>query len=166
MRVSHSSVEIWLASTAVIAVLLGSAVYLLDRNWVNSLFLHPFADYQWARFAVFGAFGGFLPALLHAYAVCMLLMIVLRPWPRARSLTCLLWFAIASFLECLQSDTGSKWFVSSEADMSQSMLMASLSSYTLHGTFDILDLIATGMGCIAALVLVTSSIPHRRRNKA
>lgn len=164
MRVSHSSVEIWLFSTAVIAVLLGGAVYLLDRDWVNSLFLQPFVDYQWTRFAVFGAFGGFLPALLHAYATCMLLMVVLRPWPRSRSLACLLWFAIASFLECLQSDTGSKWFVSSEGEMGDSLLMASISSYALHGTFDILDLIATGMGCIAALVIVTSLTPHRQRN--
>jgi hypothetical protein len=45
--------------------------------------------------------------------------------------------------------------------MGGSELMASLGNYALHGQFDVLDLIATGMGCIAALAIATSLSPHR-----
>jgi hypothetical protein len=160
-RESRLPVELVLIFTAVLALLLGTAVYFLGRDWTHSMLLAPFVGYQWARFTIFGAIGGCLPSLLHAYAITVLIIIALRPWPRSRPWICLLWFILASFLEWLQSDTGSTWFVSDERIMGGSELMASLGNYALHGQFDVLDLIAPGMGCIAALAIATSLSPHR-----
>jgi hypothetical protein len=110
-RAPRSAVQIELIFTAVVALLLGTAVYLLDRDWTSSMFLEPFIDYQWPRSAVFGAVGGSLPSLLHAYAICVLFMVALWPWPWTRPWQCLLWFTLAANLEWLQSGAGSTWLV-------------------------------------------------------
>ena len=166
--VVQSRIEICLITTAFLALLLGSAVYFADRDWSDSLFLSPISGYQWARYAVFGTFGGFMPAFLHAYAVSMLLMIVLRPWPKTRTVVCILWFGLASFLELLQTESGSAWLAYAQVvmGMGSSKLMESLSSYAIHGQFDVLDLIATGMGCTAALVAISTLTPHKYRNQS
>jgi hypothetical protein len=54
--VAQSRVEICLISTALLALLLASAVYFADRDWSDSLFLAPISGYQRARFEVFGTF--------------------------------------------------------------------------------------------------------------
>ena len=113
-REPHSAVEAGLIFTAVTALLLGSAVYLLDRDWANTMLLAPFIAYQWPTSAVFGAFGGFLPALLHAYAIPVLIIVALRPWPWTRPWVCLLWFTLASTLEWLQSDAAGALFFAAE----------------------------------------------------
>ena len=161
-REPHSRVEIGLIFTAVAALLLGTAVYVLDRDWASSMLLAPFVGYQWPRSAVFGAFGGFLPALLHAYAICVLIIVALWPWPRIRAWVCLLWFIIALILEWLQSDAADVWFFA--GDRLQSMpLLAYLESYAMHGQFDNIDLLATGVGCLTALGVTVAITPHRQR---
>jgi hypothetical protein len=163
MLVAQSRAEICLIATALLALLLASAVYFVDRDWSNSLFLAPISGYQRARFAVFGTFGGFMPAFLHAYAVSMLLMIVLWPWRWTRTWACTLWFGLAFFLEYLQSDSGNTWLVSAQIGMGGSKFMESLSSYAMHGQFDVLDLITTGFGCVAALLVATTLAPRSKR---
>jgi hypothetical protein len=44
--------------------------------------------------------------------------------------------------------------------------MASLKSYALQGQFDELDLIATGIGCLSALVVTMIFAPNRQRSQA
>lgn len=152
-RELHCPVETGLIFSAVGALLLGTAVYLLDRDWADSMFLEPFIAYQWPTSAVFGVFGGFLPALLHAYAIPVLIMAALCPWPRTRPWVCLLWFTIASALEWLQSDVGAALFVAADRLPGDLPLLKYLESYAVQGHFDILDLIATSVGCLAALAV-------------
>ena len=45
----RSATEARLAGTAVVALAVGASVYLLDRDWVSTLFLGPFAAWQPAR---------------------------------------------------------------------------------------------------------------------
>lgn len=140
--------------TAVAALLLGTAVYVLDRNWASAMFLKPFVDYQWPRSKVFGPLGGFLPALLHAYAISVIIVVALWPWPRTRVWVCLLWFVIASTLEWLQSDVGNAWLIGGESLARGDVpLVAYFKSYTFQGQLDSLDLLATGVGCLAAMVV-------------
>lgn len=162
-REPHSPLEIGLILTAVAALLLGTAVYLLDRDWAHSMFLAPFVNYQWLRSAVFGAFGGFLPALLHAYAISVLIIIALWPWRRTRAWACLLWFIIASTLELLQSGVGDTWFIAMDSLPGEVPLLAYLKSYAFQGQFDSLDLLATGAGCLTALAATIGVAPHRQR---
>lgn len=150
-------IPIGLASTAVAALLLGTAVYLLDRDWASSSFLAPFVDYQWPRSAVFGAVGGFLPALLHAYAISVLIIIALWPWPRARAWVWSLWFIIASTLELLQSGSGNAWLLVLERPIGGGGIVGYLKSYALQGQFDSLDMLAAGIGCFAALAVTVAA---------
>jgi hypothetical protein len=109
-REPHSVVETVLIFTAVAATLLGTAFCLQDRDWAGTLLLSPFVAYLRPTSAVLGAFGGFLPALLHTYAMPVLLIVALRPWPRTRPRVCLLWFSIASTLDWQQSGVTDAWF--------------------------------------------------------
>jgi hypothetical protein len=162
----HSAVEVVLIFTAVVALLLGTSVYLLDRDWANTMFLEPFASYQWSTSAVFGAFGGFLPALLHAYAIPALIIVALRPWPSTRPWVCLLWFILASTLEWLQSNAAGALFFAVERLPGDMPLLKYLKSYAVQGQFDYIDLIATGVGCLTALAVTISIAPHRHRSQA
>jgi hypothetical protein len=165
-RELRSAVEAGLVFSAVTALLLGSAVYLLDRDWADTMLLAPFIAYQWPTSAVFGALGGGMPSLLHAYAICILLMVALWPWPRTRLWVCLMWFALAAFLEWMQSDAGRVWFTANERLLGDMPLMAYLKSYSVHGQFDYIDLIASGVGCLVALAVTISNAPHRHRSRA
>jgi len=165
-REPHSPVEIGLIFTAVAALLLGTAVYFLDRDWAHSMLLVPFIGYQWPRSAVFGAFGGFLPALLHAYAISVLIIVALCPWPQTRLWVCLLWFTIASTLEWLQSGVGNAWFFAGDRLPGDMPLLAYLESYAVQGQFDNVDLLATGVGCLTALAVTIEIAPHRQRTWA
>ena len=155
-----------LVFTAVAALLLGTAVYLLDRDWASSSFLGPFVDYQWPRSALFGGVGGFLPALLHAYAISVLIIIALWPWSRTRAWVCLLWFTIASTLELLQSGVGNAWLIALDGLLGDLPLMGYLERYAFHGQFDSLDLLATGAGCLTALAVALAVERYRQRTEA
>lgn len=163
IREPYSKTELGLIFTAVAALLLGTAVYFLDRDWANSMFLAPFANHQWPRSAVFGAFGGFLPALLHAYAIAVLILVALWPWPRTRPWVCLLWFIIAATLEWMQSDAADAWFFAGDRLSENMPLLAYLESYAMQGQFDNIDLLATGVGCLTALAVTISITPYRQR---
>jgi hypothetical protein len=157
-------VELVLIFTAVLGLLLGTAVYFLDRDWSSSLFLAPYIEYQWTRYAVFGVLGRNLPSLLHAYAICALLLVALWPWPRLRPWICLMWFSLAAFLESIQHDTVYMWFVDHERLWGDIPLIAILKGYAVQGQFDIVDLIASGAGCFAAIAVIFACAPHSQRS--
>jgi hypothetical protein len=165
-REPHSLPESGLIITAVAALLLGAAVYLLDREWADSLLLESFKDYQWSRSAMFGACGGFLPALLHAYAIPVLIIVALRPWPWTRPWVCLLWFALASTLEWLQSDAAGALFLAVDRHQGDVPLLGYLERYAVQGQFDYVDLLATGVGCLTALAVTFAIAPHWQRSQA
>lgn len=159
-RELRSVVEAGLIFSAVTALLLGSAVYLLDRDWADTMLLAPFIAYQWPTSAVFGALGGFLPALVHAYAIPVLIIVALRPWPWTRPWVCLLWFTLALTLEWLQSDAAGPLFFAAGRLPGDRPLLRYLESYAVHGQFDYIDLLATGVGCLTALVVTIAIVPH------
>jgi hypothetical protein len=163
VREPRSATDAGLIFTAVAALLLGTVVYLLDRDWANSMLMAPFIACQWPTSAVFGAFGGSLPALLHAYAIPVLIIVALRPWPSTRPWVCLLWFTLASTLEWLQSDAAGSLFFAADRLPGDMSLLTYLKSYAVKGQFDYIDLLATGVGCLTALVVTSSIAPNRQR---
>ena len=165
-RELQSPIEAGLIFTAVAALLLGSAVYFLDRDWTDIMLLAPFIAYQGPTSAVFGALGEFLPALLHAYAIPVLIIVALRPWPWTRPWVCLLWFTIASTLEWLQSDTAKAIFFAADRLPANMPLLGYLERYAMQGHFDNVDLLATGVGCLTALAITITIMPHRKRRQA
>ena len=163
-RETHSLVQVVLTATAVSALLVGAAVYLLDRDWASTMLLEPFARYQWLKFAIFGSFGEFLPSYLHAYAITVLLIVALWPWPRIKPWACLLWFILASLLEWLQSDGAYPLILSVDRLKGDIPFLEYLVRYAVLGQFDNADLLATGFGCLTALVVTTAVVSDRQRN--
>ena len=165
-REPNSPVQATLILTAVAALLLGSVVYFLDRYWGDTILLAPFTAYQWPRSSVFGTLGGYLPAILHAYAIPVLIIVALRPWPWTRPWVCILWFTIASILEWLQSDAADSLLFFANTLPGDMPPLGYLERYAVQGQFDNFDLLATGVGCLTALAVTISIAPHTHRSHA
>lgn len=145
-----------LGMTAIAALLLGVAVYGLDRDWSTAQFLAPFADSQGQTFGLFGNVGQVLPSFLHAYAISVLLILTLTPRPRLRAWLCVGWFAIAAALECLQADAVAILVFAQPATPVDHPLFKPLALYALRGHFDMADLLAAALGCTIAFVATTN----------
>jgi len=147
-----------LAASALVALALGTCVYLLDRDWAAVLFLTPFATLQGEQANLFGIVGNVLPSFCHAYAFSLLLILALGRTPRARVFGALAWFAVAAGMETLQSLQLSTRVSSLAVLHTDSLLPGSIINYAVNGRFDICDLAAAGLGCVAAGLL--ASIPE------
>ena len=157
------SAEPCLVVTAVLALLLGAAVYLLERDWGSSLLLERFAPYQWPGVPVFGVMAGCLPSFLHAYAFALLLMLTLWPWPRTWPWACLLWFCLALVLELLQSGSAATGLRLVDRLPDTLPGVTYVRRYALQGRFDRLDLLATGAGCLLALAVAAGATARGNR---
>jgi hypothetical protein len=147
--------------SAILALAAGTSVYLFDRDWASALFLAPFADLQVGRAGLFGAFGGNLPSFFHAYAFALLLIILLGRTAYARHLGASLWFTVAAALEFLQAGQVGAMINGSTALPAGPAFPESVQAYIANGHFDPGDLLAAGLGCVAAYAV--SSILERRR---
>lgn len=144
--------KIALPGSAVLALLIGVAVYVIDRDWASALFLLPVAAFQPDTSALFGPLGQVLPSFLHAYAFSLLLILALGHSRNARRNGALTWFAIASCLEFLQA-TYFHDLLSAPATPAAAAVATSVQSYVLNGQFDPGDVVASGLGCAAAFAI-------------
>ncbi len=144
-----------LAASALVALVLGTCVYLLDRDWAAVLFLAPFAALQGEQANLFGFVGNVLPSFCHAYAFSLLLILALGRTLRARIFGALAWFAVAAGLEVLQSPQVSTLLPSPALLQTDSPLLGSIFNYAVNGRFDPYDLAAAGLGCVTAWLVVS-----------
>jgi len=107
-----------LAGSAMASLLLGVGVYLIGRDWGSVLFLQPFAALQPSWNIAAMPAGAWLPSLLHAYGFALLIILMLRPHPRAPVYGASGWLLIAALLEWLQS-TPAEALILSTADLPQ-----------------------------------------------
>ena len=147
-----------LVASALFALLLGTCVYLLDRDWTSVLFLAPLAALEGERSDLFGSVGYVLPAFCHAYAFSLLLILALGRSRRMRYSGALAWFAVAAGLEVVQSPQFAAALTSMAAWQTDSPALGSVIVYALNGRFDPYDLAAAGLGCVAAWFI--ASIPE------
>ena len=136
--------------SAIFALAAGTSIYLFDRDWASVLFLAPFADSTVGHAGLFGVLGGNLPSFFHAYAFALLLILLLGNTPHARHIGAALWFSIAAALECLQATRLEALLYGSAAVRTDSSILASIQAYIANGHFDPGDLLAAGLGCVAA----------------
>jgi hypothetical protein len=139
-----------LSISAVLALAAGTSVYLFDRDWGSALFLAPFIDLQGGHSGLFGALGGNLPSLFHAYAFALLLIMLLGRTPYARHVGASLWFSIAAGLECLQAARIEALIGGYAAPHTGATILGNIQAYITNGHFDPGDLLAAGLGCVAA----------------
>lgn len=147
--------------SAILALAAGTSIYLFDRDWASALFLAPFADLQVGYAGLFGVLGGNLPSFFHAYAFALLLIILLGQATYARRLGASLWFTIAAALEFLQAGQAGAMISGSAALPAGPAFLERVQAYIANGHLDAGDLLATGLGCVAAYAI--SSILERRR---
>ncbi len=150
-----------LAGSAFLALLIGTAVYIFDRDWAAVLFLAPFAAFQGDQSNLFGSLGNVLPAFCHAYAFSLLLILALGRTRRARLLGALAWFAVAAGMEILQSLQTAALMSSLAVLHTDSLLPGSIVNYAVNGRFDTCDLAAAGLGCVAAWFI--ASVPEEAK---
>lgn len=139
-----------LLSSILLALLVGTLVYIFDRDWASTRFLAPLADWQGDQSALFGALGQVLPSFCHAYAFALLLILMLGRSRYARQLGAAAWFAIAAGLELLQAERLQILLPEPTALPADSTLVNSIYTYLADGHFDPGDLLAAGLGCLVA----------------
>lgn len=141
-----------LTASALASLCLGVSVYLAGRDWSSVLFLAPFADWQPCRSGVFGPFAAWLPSFFHAYGFALLIILMLRPHPRAPVYGAFGWFVIAACMEWLQSAPAESLILATHRLLSTAPVPGVIEAYVVHGRFDAGDILATALGCLAAFV--------------
>jgi len=131
--------------SAALALVLGTAVYLLDRSWSSVLFLAPLAGWQQGSMGLFGRIADSLPSLTHAYAFALLVIVALWPWRRARLAGALSWLVVACGLECLQAPAFRALLAPADRASGGPFL-----DFMMNGRFDAVDIAATAAGVLAA----------------
>ena len=147
--------------TAIIAVVLGTGIYIFERDWAAVLFLMPWADGQPGPAGWLGPLAYTLPAFLHAYAFALLIMLALPPSRLARRVGALSWLFVAAGLECLQSEYLKGLITDGSGSLAGIPPVDSLLGYIMNGRFDAADLLATALGVLVAYV--ASSVQEKRQ---
>jgi hypothetical protein len=141
--------------SAIFALAAGTSIYLFDRDPTSVLFLAPFVDSPVDHAGLFGVLGGNLPSFFHAYAFALLLIILLGHISHARHIGAALWFSIAAALECLQAVRIQALLYGPTAVRIDSPILGSIQAYIANGHFDPGDLLAAGLGCVAAFAVAS-----------
>jgi hypothetical protein len=147
-------------ASALLALLVGTSVYLVDRDWATVQFLAPFATLQGEQANLFGVLGQFLPAACHAYALTLFLILVLGRTGRARFLGAFAWFVLATGLEVLQAEWMATPLHGLAALLPESQGFSSIINYAVNGRFDPVDVLAAALGCAAAVLV--ASVPEAK----
>lgn len=150
-----------LPGSSLVALLVGSAVYLLDRAWASTTFLAPLEAWQPEPRVSFGPIGYSLPSLLHAYAFALLIILALWPARHARQAGAMSWLLVASGLECLQTGAMQRLIVDGPGAIAALPFADSFHDYIVNGRFDGIDLLATWAGVLVAY-LVSSVLEIRQ----
>lgn len=149
--------EIALLGSAVGALLVGTSVYILDRDWTATQFLAPIAAWQPDNIALFGSLGYTLPSFCHAFAFALLLILVLGRSTFARPLGAVSWFLVAVALEFLQLPRIYDPSPESTGLLAGYPFIYNFQSYAVLGHFDPGDLLAAGLGCLTAYAVASIS---------
>lgn len=136
-------------SMAIIALVLGVIIYLVERSGTGVYFLPD----AWEAISASSWLGRHLPGLLHTFAFSIFTAALLAPSRAAAVLSCLFWVLANSLFEFGQLDavateiTGylPTWF-------KDWPVLENLNSYFLAGTFDPVDVVFIVLGGAAAFV--------------
>ena len=143
-------------------LILGTAVYFLDRPWQQTIFVPGDLSLFHLTPAVFGFIGQSLPTFAHVFAFCLLTAALLAGGKKAAMTVCLGWFLVDVAFELGQhsalapalSTLTPPWFA-------HLPILDQTASYFLDGTFDPLDLLAIASGALAAYVVIQRSTRWR-----
>ncbi|HJP37776.1 MAG: hypothetical protein QF483_07885 [Gammaproteobacteria bacterium] len=149
-------------SAAVIVLLLGILVYLLDRPDASVYLIPTGWTFGTGLPPVFGGAGDYLPTFAHTFAFALFTSALLEPWRWSGVTACMGWWVVGSLFEVAQSDALAAgiaervpgWF----ADWP---LLDNVAGYFMAGHFDFLDLVSIGIGAVSALAVIRLSRSRR-----
>lgn len=131
-------------------LLLGSLVYLLDRN-PDSVYFIPSWLSQWSPYQSFyGKFGNFIPTFVHPFALILLTAAFVELKKHNIIGICLTWLLIDSLFELAQMTVVAQWLIGIVPSFTNVPILENTRNYFLYGTFDVLDLVSIVLGTMAA----------------
>ncbi|WP_455202300.1 hypothetical protein [Kaarinaea lacus] len=143
---------------AVVAMVLGIVVYLLDRDAGSVYFMSDWMVLGDGQNSVFGLLGQHIPTFVHVYTFILLTMALVVPEERYRQYllpVCIGWFLIDALFEIAQIDSIAQRIAGWVPDWFAGIpFLENTASYFIHSTFDILDLLSIGLGTLAAYVTI------------
>jgi hypothetical protein len=153
---SHVGRPAVLALAGLAALLLGAAIYALDRNPAHAMLMAAlWPPAQVAQAPLFGWAGGWLPSLLHALAFGCLSATFLAPRSRGPYIACLAWAAANVAFEFGQHEALAARLVEWSAALGGDTLAGrALAAYFAQGRFDWQDVAAACAGSLLAMGLV------------
>lgn len=147
----------FLLVAAAIMLIIGMAVYVLDREAGTVYFLSPFWSLDHST-SLFGPLGGQLPEFVHVYAFSLLTAITFTISRRVVLSSCCFWWLLDSLFELGQHPVISPHIASRIPQwFSHVPFLENSASYFMYGTYDPWDLLAILLGGLAAygtLVLI------------
>ena len=151
-------ITITLVSLAIVALLFGVTVYLIDRHADAVYFVPKWMVVSNNPQSVFGFIGQHIPTFVHVYAFILLtLVVVTNPQGYRRYILpiCLFWLALDGLFEIAQIKSIGAWIANHTPQWFNGIpFLENTSDYFLSSTFDIADLISILLGAMAAYFTV------------
>ena len=136
-------------------LLLGTAVYFLDRPWEQTIFVPGDLSLFHLTPSVFGGIGHSLPTFAHVFAFSLLTIALVGGAKRAAITVCLGWFLVDASFEMGQHPQVASGLSSLIPPWFEHLpVLDRTPSYFLYGTFDPLDLVSAALAALAAYLVI------------
>lgn len=153
------------ATLAFSALILGMAVYYLDRQPERVYFLAHWVSSAGETGSFFGDIGNHLPTAIHVFAFILLTAVIVAPSRRFAAAICVAWLGIDSLFEIGQIPVIAQGIASRVPDWFHGVpFVENTSEYFLSGTFDVLDLGAIAAGALAAFLTLVLTASKEIKN--
>jgi hypothetical protein len=153
LKQSPGAASALLAVTGCLALAVGLLVYMADRNAAHAVLLPRVAALGTGP--VFGVIGAWLPSFVHPFAFSLFTAALLPSRSAWRYGACAAWCGVNVAFELGQHPVFKAPLADALQDaFGQTPLTRALASYFLRGTFDTGDLVAAGLGAVAAAGLL------------
>ena len=136
-------------------LLLGTAVYFLDRPWEQTIFVPGDLSLFSLTSSVFGVIGHSLPTFAHVFAFSLLTIALVGGAKRAAITVCLGWFLVDATFEMGQHPQVASGLSSLIPPWFEHLpVLDRTAGYFVYGTFDPLDLVAAALAAWAAYLVI------------
>jgi hypothetical protein len=158
-----------LAALALVLLLLGTAVYVLDRPAATAALLPAAWERHVTGVTWFGGLGDWLPSLAHAFGFSIFTALVLPRSPRHAAWACGCWAVVDSLAEVGQHAAVSPALAAAVLGLqpagADSRFLATVARYFAQGGFDTRDLVAglSGAGLAYLGLHCVDSLSRPRR---
>lgn len=140
---------------AATSLLVGTSVYLFNRQPDATYFLPAWISSYTYTDSVFASIGHNLPTFAHVYTFILLTVAVFTPSLIHSCLVCVTWFTVDCLFEFGQHAIVSPWIAKiAPAWFDGIPFLENTANYFLMGTFDPLDLVSIAGGTIAAFITI------------